>query len=685
MAEGGGPVKRLWQAQDRRFALWAPAAIGFGVWFRLDGAWLPPISVIVAVFAFGCAVFWLSRRRGMAALVFASAALSLIALGYLASTVRIAIVDAPVLGADFRGEVTGRVIAADRSRSEVPRVTLDQLVLSGVHASAIPERVRVSLIDATSAPLIGSVISVDAVLSSPSGPAAPGAFDFSRQAFFRRIGGVGYARGSVEVVSPPIDGVLWLNRLRADISRELRLRVGGEEGAVAAALIVGDRAHIAASTTDALRDSGLAHLLAISGLHIGLMSALMFWLVRFALALMPVFASRVPIRKIAAVAGLLAAGGYLALAGFGVATQRAFIMAAVAFVAILLDRPAVTARGLAAAACLVLLIRPESLFEAGFQMSFAAVAALVAGYEFSRPFWRARADSPTLWQRVSTGIIATVMTSLIAGAATAPFAAYHFNRLVAYGLPANVLATPVMGVWIMPAIIMTAVLAPFGLSGLGLAILGWGIGYVLWVADFIAALDGAAWSVPAGSSLSLALIVFGGLWLVIWRGPLRAFSVLPVVLGVLLWRGTIQPDLLISEGARLIAGRSEDGSLWVSRKRKSGYSAETWLRRNGEGDLSQVLAFERRNWSCNRGGCFGGTGDNTPVTLVLNRSKEGVRKSCIQGAIVIAPKIFTGSEQKNSCVVIDRETLDSASSVSVTLVSGSRPLIKIAKPTALSQ
>ena len=600
--------------------------------------------------------------------------------------VRVALIDAPVLTDGFRGSVTGRVIAADRSRSDAPRVMLDHLSLAGVHQSAVPERVRITLVDASEAPEIGAVVSVDGILGPPSGPAAPGAFDFSRQAFFREIGAVGYARGAVTIVAPPDDTrALWLTRLRTQIAEALRKRIGGDEGAVAAALIVGDRSAISDETTEALRDSGLAHLLAISGLHIGLMSTLMFWLVRFGLALMPTFASRVAIRKIAAVAGLAAAGGYLALAGFGVATQRAFIMAAVAFTAILLDRPAVTARGLAAAACLVLLLRPESLFEAGFQMSFAAVAALVAGFEVTQRFWSKQTENRSLVRRVWSGLMATVATSVMAGAATAPFAAYHFNRLVAYGLPANVMATPLMGLLIMPAIILTAALAPFGLAGIGLAVLGWGIGYILWVAEAVAGLEGAAMSVPAGTPLALALIVFGGLWLVIWRGVLRFFAIPIMVLGVALWRGTVQPDVFIAEDARLIAARDDAGALWVSRERTSSYSAETWLRRSGEGTVSQEDAYDHRIWTCSKTSCSGETQDGTPIFLIRNRSRRALDKACAANAIVIAPRLFDRADDVRPCTMIDRRILDGASSIAISLRDGSRPAIEVATPTRLGR
>ena len=683
MTEGEGPVKRLWTAQQRQFALWTPVMIGIGVWVRLGLSWSIPFWAVLLALGFGGAVSVHFRRSGSEFRTLTSAALVFVVIGVFAGSLRVMLVDAPVLESDFQGEVTGRVIATDRSRSGSPRVVLDGLSLAGVHSSAVPKRMRLTLIDADETLIIGSVISVIGTVGPPAGPAAPGAFDFSRQAFFRQIGGVGYVRGNVEIRQLPEGKSLWLQRVRSDISKELRAGITGEEGAVAAALIVGDRSHISDNVTNALRDSGLAHLLAISGLHIGLMSALTFWLVRFALALLPNFASRFPIRKIAALAGLGAAGGYLALAGFGVATQRAFIMSAVAFTAILLDRPAVTARGLAAAACIVLLFRPESLFEAGFQMSFAAVAVLIAGYEVTRGFWRRRAQLQAIHQRIFTGIIATMATSVMAGAATAPFAVYHFNRLVAYGLPANLFATPVMGLWIMPTIILTAVIAPFGFAGLGLALLGWGIGYVLCIADFVAGLEGAAGSIPAGSPTAFAAIIFAGLWLVIWRGPLRIVSILPFLVGVFLWRGIDQPDVLISEGARLVAARADNGSLWVSRERKSGYSAETWLRRNGEGNTSQSQAYKRRDWKCSRTHCLGVARFGKQIILFRNSSNRKVIEYCRNGAIVIVPKIFVSQELKTQCTVIDRAVLDSASSVSVTLASRSKALINVARATSL--
>ncbi len=684
MAEGDGLVKRIWAAQQRRFALWAPVLIGIGVWARIEGG-VGSVPALWAVSVLAIGVLIALHRWRDTALAVVIGMILLVAAGYGAASLRIALVDAPVLHDGFEGAVTGRIVALDRSRSDAPRVVLDRLTLAGVHPSAVPKTVRVTLVDARDAPEIGAVISVRASLGPPSGPAAPGGFDFSRRAFFLGIGAVGYARGGVRVVEAADSSALWLWRLRSEIADGLRQRIGEDRGAVAAALIVGDRSGISDETTEALRDSGLAHLLAISGLHIGLMSALSFWIVRAALALMPVFASRMPIRKIAAVAGLLAAAAYLALAGFGIATQRAFIMAAVAFGAILLDRPAVTARGLAAAACLVLLFRPESLFQAGFQMSFAAVAALVAGYEAMRPFWQERAGPKTLRQRFVTGLVATVVTSVVAGLATAPFAAWHFNRLVAYGLAANVLATPVMGLWIMPAIIVSAVLVPFGLEGIGLAVLAEGIGYVLAVSETVAGWEGAAMSVPGGTPVSLALVVFGGLWLVIWRGWLRLAAILPILAGLSLWAATPKPDLMIAERAQLIGGRTAEGALWISREKKSGYVAETWLRRDGDAETEQADAYARRRWRCGRETCEGETTGGVGVILLRRQSASLDREDCRARRIIIAPRAFLEAAPVDECTIIDRRILDGASSVAVTFQSEGPPRIAVARPSSLGQ
>ena len=275
----------------------------------------------------------------------------------------------------------------------------------------------------------------------------------------------------------------------------------GAAGGFAAAILTGDRSGVDVAHLEDLRNSNLAHLLAISGLHMGLLTGFVFAALRFVMALWPGFALRVPTRKLAALGALAAGAFYLALSGGNVATQRAYVMVAVMFVAVLLDRRAISLRSVAIAAVVVLVLRPEALVQAGFQMSFAATVALVA-------IFRALNDDGTWRERVprwAMPIASVALCSVVAGVATAPIAAASFNRLVEYGLLANLAAVPLMGLVIMPAGVVAAVLAPFGLEGLALGVMAPAIEWILMVARFVANLDGAvrAWcNRPAGLSRS---------------------------------------------------------------------------------------------------------------------------------------------------------------------------------------
>ncbi len=668
MAEQGDSVKRLWHGQGRRLALWLPVIVAMGIALRFEAQF----TLAVGLIAGGGISCWSTLLRpyviGMVvALLF----------GFIAAEIRLRSVDAPILQQAWRGEVSGRVILVDRSASGASRIMFDRVQMDGV--VRVPERTRVSLRKGSTVPRVGDLLAVRAVLDAPRGPAEPGAFDFSMQAYFDRLGAIGYATANARVEAVPDSALslpLWVGRTRGRVADWLRQRIGGAEGAVAAALVVGDRSGIPAETRDALRDSGLAHLLAISGLHMGLLATLVYWVTRLVLALPPRLSERVAIRKIAAVCALVAAVVYLVMSGASVATQRAFVMAGVAFLAITLDRTAVTMRGLAVAAFVILMLRPESMMEAGFQMSFAAAAALVAGYDATRAFWRRRAEQRGWRARFATGVMATVMTSTLAGLATAPFAAYHFNRLVLWGLPANLLATPLMGLWIMPCILLAALLAPFGLAGNVLIALGAGIGIILEVAGYFGSDDSALKGVHAGSTGVFLTIVMGGLWLVIWRGWLRVVGVLPVTFGLVLWSQLLRPDLFIAADAALIAGRGESGRLWVSRSRAQTYSAELWLRRDGEARPDRGDAYRRREWSCNKRRCRGWTGQDWRVVFL--RNGEIKRTDCTDRTVLIAPHLHMPDAKP--CIGIGKEKFDGVSALTVYFPEHSIPTIESAVP-----
>jgi len=351
--------------------------------------------------------------------------------------------------------------------------------------------------------------------------------------------------------------------------------------------MVGDRSGMDRGAIDDLRRSNLSHLLAISGLHMGLLTGFIFALIRYGLALLPGVALRWPVKKIAAVAALLAGAAYLALSGGNVATERAFVMVSVMFGAVLLGRRAVTLRAVAVAATIVLALRPEVLTEPGFQMSFSATVGLVAVFGALRN-WRG-------WRlpRAARPVLAVVLSSAVAGLATAPFAAASFNRIADYGLLANLLSVPLMGLVVMPGAVLAALLSPVGLGWVGLAMMRPAIDWILGVAHWVAGLDGAVTHVATPPGAVLPLLALGALWAVLWRGRMavRLAGIAPVVLAFGLWAQVQRPALLVSDSGGLV-GVLTDAGRALSKPRGDGFAARSWLENDGDG-ADQAQAFAR--------------------------------------------------------------------------------------------
>lgn len=585
-------------AESGRAMLWVPVGMGIGIAVYFGLADEPPVWTAAALLPpLALLLTGLARRGGTAVYVLSVAWLA-VALGYAAALGHAHRVAAPVLSEMVETGIEGRVVEVGRSASGAPRVLLDRLRLYGVEREDTPARARVALVErGAQAPGLapGDRIRLQARLFPPGGAVEPGAFDFHRRAHFARIGAVGYGTGPVLRVPVadergPFDALtVALGRLRARISQGLREMLPGPEGAFAAAIVVGDRSGIDEAEDEALRAANLSHLLAISGLHMGILCGLVFAVVRGGLSLLPGLSLRFQTKKLAAALALVAGVGYLALSGATVPTQRAFAMVAVALVAVLFDRPAITLRALAVAAMVVLLVRPVSLFDAGFQMSFAATVALVATFE-ALPIGRQGGTRHPL-RLVALYLAGIAATSLVAGLATGPFAAYHFNRMAMWGLPANLLALPLMGLLIAPMAAVAGLLAPFGLAEPAVAAMGVGIGGVLSVAETVASWPGAVRLVPAWSPMVPVLVGFGLLWLALWRTRLRALGLLPVAAGIwLAAHPPARPEVLLAPGARLVGVLGEGGRA-VDHRRAQGFAAETWLRRDADAtDQAQAAA-----------------------------------------------------------------------------------------------
>jgi competence protein ComEC len=646
----------LIEAQRPSLALWIPVlyALGIALYFAVPSepqAWMLAALAGGLLLGLGTMVRNGPMTRMLVMLVL------LPAVGFAAGALRSRIVAAPVLPHEMTANVEGRVIGLDRSASDRPRVLLDRVVVFGLEPDRTPARIRVSLDPATPAELLqpGMRLLGRARIAPPAAPSEPGGFDYRRVAWFERIGAVGYARTPmVEAAEPDRSDLRQLAfRLRMAASAYIRARIPGQNGAFASAILTGDRSGMDRATDAALKASNLYHIVSISGLHMTLLAAAVFAIIRYGLALVPSLALMWPLKKIAAGAALLAGAVYLVISGSEVPAQRSYVMTATVLVAVLLDRPALTMRSIALAALIVLVLAPESLIQAGFQMSFAATVAMVAVYEAlrSRPWWQVTQTAPS-W-RFAKPVLGVAVTSLVAGAATAPFSAFHFNALAQYGLIANLLAVPAMGAAVMPAAVIAILAVPFRLDWLPFQVVGLGMGYIIGVAEFVAGLGGAVVGVPSGPPTALGLVVFGGIVVVLWIGRGRWAGLAPMALGLALWAGHERPDILIADSGRLFGIRTEAGRA-LSSASGNGYAAESWLEDDGD-RASQAEAHARGGLERRRHRIETEVPGLGRLVYVGSREVPSPEAECAGAAILIAPNWETAPTGR--CLFVGAERL----------------------------
>ncbi|MCH9765019.1 MAG: ComEC family competence protein, partial [Alphaproteobacteria bacterium] len=534
---GLGLIARLHQERAAWFG-WLPVVIGLGAatYFQLmiePSLWLAGLVVLAAV-----VIHRLSRHAvsfGVAATI-----LLFVAIGFAAAKVRTEWVRGPVLERPLGlVSIEAFVERIEPKPKRGARLTLRPIAIEKLTSDQLPIRIRVRVLNAVQGLHPGSVIRLKARLAPPPPPSHPGSFDFARHAWFQSIGAVGYAlaRPTIE----PFTGVVpWtlqaragVERVRQSIASRMRAILPNQTGAIAIALVTGERGGISETTNQIYRDAGLFHILSISGMHMAVMAGAVFFVVRFGFAAVPTLALQYPTKKWSAMIAAMAALGYLALSGGAFATVRSYIMISVMFFAILIDRPALALRNVALAAVLILLLFPESILDPGLQMSFAAVAALVSVYEALR--------ASKLGQRmadygfVRKGVVfflGIVLSTLVAGLAVAPFAAFHFHNTQHLAVLANLIAMPLSNLIVMPAALGVLTLMPLHLEWPAVVAMGFGIDLMTETARWVAGLPGAVGRVATLPQAAFGLIVMGGLWLVLWHTRWRLFGVALAALGL---------------------------------------------------------------------------------------------------------------------------------------------------------
>jgi competence protein ComEC len=650
--------------EGHRVGLWLVVALGTGiaVYFALPVE--PPLWLPLTAFTLASAL-WIYVRPRDSAYAALFLCLAAMALGCAAGRTRALLAGGPMLAEPIRvANIAGRIVTiepapAREGRPLGPRVVLDRLGIDGV--AKAPEHIRIRLRAQDESMLTpGTRIAVRGSLMPPPSPAAPGAWDFGRQAFFQGIGGVGFAFSKAQVLdAPPTDdGALgrvsfWIEQLHTSLDRRIRAVLPGPSGAMASALLTGEHGAIPADVNDAMRDSGLAHLLAISGMNLSLVIGFLFVGTRMVLAAIPSIALRFPTKKLAAIPAWGGGLFYLLVTDANVPTQRAFVMASFVLLAVALDRTAMSMRLVAIAAAAVMLLAPEAMLGPSFQMSFAAVVALIAAYEeWGGAFARWKGDGGIL-RRVVFYLGSVLGATTLAGLSTAPFAIYHFNRFALLSVPANMLAEPLTSLWIMPWGTLAYLLMPFGLESLALIPMGWGLDGMAWIAKTTAAMPGAVSVVPTMPTWGLIAAVLGGVWIAFWSGRWRWWGALGLVVAMLSIAVERLPDMLISPDGGLIGVRGDAGLALVGTG-KRGFIADNWSRRVGGDGAEHVLGKDvDGDLTCEGKDCVLRLRGQT---IAFPKNYPALFQACRYANAVVTP-LRLGHTQCPASVVIGQEQL----------------------------
>ena len=604
--------------------LFAPVAFASGsiAYFSAPREPSAPAVLAFSVVALG-AVAWYGRQGRMVPVL-----LALVVLGFASGQLRTARLATVMVERPTVANIAGIVLWSEQRANGSARYTIaverdDATGGTGLRTVRVVHRKPKRQIKP------GDGVELRARLIAPSGPVVPGRYDFAFHAWFAGHGAIGSVLGDPTVRQVP--GTSWrvtLARWRYAIGERIADGMSNDGAALAKALVIGDRSGIDAAVAEDLRLSGLAHILAISGLHMMLVTGLVFVTLRKLAAAMTLASLRLPVKKVAACGAFAFAVVYLALSGMNVSTQRAFVMVAIMLGAVLLDRRAATLRNVAVAAFAVLAWQPEAIFSPGFQMSFAAATALVAAHgTFRRWQEHHRATrSANGWFRSTLSWIGGLSaTSLIAGFATAPFAAFHFHRVALYSLAANLLAMPVVTFAVMPLAVLSVIAMPFGLEPLVLPLLGYALEGVTWVAQVVASWGGVA-RFGMTSPAALALYGLGFCVLAFARTELRLVGLLPIALAA----------VVAERGGRVVAVVNENGRNVVMLDRTaavlSAGKPESFTNKLvAESFPASAKAFSK--FRCDTLGC---THSNDAGVFAMSKDPRSLLDDCQRANLIVA-------------------------------------------------
>lgn len=569
--------------------LWIPVFFSFGIGAYFSLPVEPPI--FIGLF---CALLFISvyivffRSRPAFTIVFW--AVLLIFSGFITAQVRTISVYTPILEKKMRTvEIVGTVLSVEDGEGGVgQKVIIGDLQIEDLAPEKTPRNARLSY-RAKPELIVGQRIKGLASLNPPATPVMPGAFDFRRHMFFQSIGAVGFIFNPPEILGSQSGSIfIFIEDLRQKIVERVKAAVPEREAALIVALTIGKQGGISQEDRDAMRDAGLAHILAISGMNFGLMAGAVFFMFRLGMAAIPWLALNYPIKKIAAVAAFIVAVLYLFLSGMTIPAQRAVLSTGAIFLAIYLDRSPISLRLVAFAAVVVLVIAPESLLSASFHMSFAAVVALIAVYDSTRPQWEKLLKRGGVLNKIAMYFVGVCATTIIGSLATGIYALYHFQRFAVLGLIANFVAVPLIAFIIMPFALIAVILAPFGLDWIAYRAMGFAAIQILNIAHWVAQMPAASWQISAWPFSALICFTLAGIWVVLWRGVGKLAAVPLIMIGFAAIL-VAQKPIALASASHKIFGFYDGQNLYVNSTRTDKFTRENWERALGVSENASVF------------------------------------------------------------------------------------------------
>lgn len=691
----GGMARAGWRAADwraflaqewaaelahGRLFLWIAPAMGGGALAHFSCPADPPALLLYPAVLI-CFLLALGAR-GRFHLYFLSYLLAGFGAGLASADLAVRLAAAPriesVVG---KAEVSGLVTRVEGRAAKSPRVLIEVAEIAGKER---PPRRLIAVGSNLSGLKVGDAVKFTARLAPLPLPTHPGAYSPGFAGFFNGVGGYAFVSGKPDAINLPRPSPamrLWLaiEAWRTGMTDAIVARLGPEIGPLAAALVTGQRTAITDDINQQFNAAGLLHVLSISGLHMALVAGGAFWLVRALLAAIPALALRLPLKKVAAVLALAMAAFYEVASGAEVATTRSFIMIAIVFTAILLDRPAITMRNLALSALILLAIEPYAIVSPSFQMSYVATATLVAVYERRwLPALASEEQSKALRMaaRIMEAVLATAIVSILVEIAMLPVTLHHFHRIAWFGVVGNVLAMVVVDMLVMPLAVLALVTLSFGRVDAVIDALGFAVERMLDVARFVAAFPHALSLVHGFSAAAMMTATFGVMLACLWKSRFALFGLPFYVAGAGLWAMATQPDVYISANGRLVAARDSAGVLRADGAKSDSFALSRWLETDGDSRKTDAASLGDGRL-CDRAGCTLKLGRDKMVAIA--QTADALQEDCSRADLLLIPNGRAPPTCPFPRLILDQKELREAAGIALYWRDGAPSLVSNAQ------